>query len=215
VPAYNEADSVAATVRSLLEQPAIEAVVVVDDGSRDLTAHRAGGAGAEVVSLQRNRGKGAALEAGFRATDAEFLLLVDADLGGGAGEVARLLPPLLEGEADLVIGRMPPMGGGGFGLVRSAARLGVIRLVGEAPSAVLSGQRAVSRHALTDLLPLARGFGVEVGMVIDALRRGLRVMEVPMDLLHRPTGRDPAGFLHRGRQFGDVLAAVWARRVSR
>jgi glycosyltransferase involved in cell wall biosynthesis len=215
VPAYNEADSIGATVKSLLEQPTIEAVVVVDDGSRDLTAHRAGRAGAEVVSLLKNQGKGAALEAGFRATDAEFLLLVDADLGGGAGEVARLLPPLLGDEADLVIGRMPSLGGGGFGLVRSAARQGVIRLVGEAPSAVLSGQRAVSRHALADLLPLARGFGVEVGMVIDAFRLGFRVMEVPMDLLHRPTGRDPAGFLHRGRQLRDVLAAVWARRVSR
>jgi len=215
VPAHNEADSIAATVRSLLDQPVIEEVLVVDDGSRDLTAFEARRAGAQVINLLRNRGKGSALEAGFRATGAEFLLLVDADLGGGAGEVARLLPPLFRGEADLVIGRMPPMGGGGFGLVRTAARQGVTRLVGEAPRSVLSGQRAVSRRAMATLLPLAGGFGAEVGMAIDAVRRGLRVKELPVDIFHRPTLRDPAGFIHRARQLRDVASAIWARRSSR
>lgn len=212
VPARNEADSIAATVRSLLDQPLIEEVLVVDDGSRDLTACEARRAGAQVINLLRNRGKGAALEAGFRATGAEFLLLVDADLGGGAGEVARLLPPLFRGEADLVIGRMPPMGGGGFGLVRAAARQGVTRLVGQVPVSVLSGQRAVSRRGMDLLLPLAGGFGVEAGMAIDAVRRGLRVKEVPVNIFHRPTLRDLSGFIHRGRQLRDVVSAIWARR---
>jgi hypothetical protein len=60
--------------------------------------------------------------------------------------------------------------------------------------------------------PLADGFGVETAMTIDAVRAGLRVIEVPIDALdHRPTFRDPAGFLHRARQGWDIARAVGPR----
>jgi hypothetical protein len=63
-------------------------------------------------------------------------------------------------------------------------------------------------------LPLARGFGVEAGMLADAARLGFRVVEVPAAITHRFTRRDPAGFLHRGRQGADILRALVPRAVG-
>jgi hypothetical protein len=62
--------------------------------------------------------------------------------------------------------------------------------------------------------PLAHGFGVETAMTIDAVRAGLRVLEVPIEGLdHRPTYRDLRGFLHRGRQGWDIARAVLPRML--
>ena len=66
---------------------------------------------------------------------------------------------------------------------------------------------------LPRLLPFAPGFGIETGMTIDALRKGLRVVEVEIDLEHRATGKTLRGFLHRGAQARDALRAYAARRA--
>jgi hypothetical protein len=60
-------------------------------------------------------------------------------------------------------------------------------------------------------LPFAAGYGMEIGMTIDAVRAGYRMSEYELDLDHRASGRTLAGFLHRGRQLLDFLA-VYARR---
>ena len=62
------------------------------------------------------------------------------------------------------------------------------------------------------MLPFAQGFGMEIGMTIDAVRAGCRVAEVELDLAHRATGRTPAGFVHRGRQLLDFVRVYLARR---
>ena len=72
----------------------------------------------------------------------------------------------------------------------------------------LSGQRAMTKKVLLDVLPLSSGFGLEVGMSIRALRRGYRIVEVDTTMTHAETGRDLQGFLHRGRQFLDVLKVI-------
>jgi len=63
-------------------------------------------------------------------------------------------------------------------------------------------------HARDACFPLAPGFGCEVRMTIDALRAGLTLEEVDLDLDHRATARDAAGFLHRGRQLLDAVLAA-------
>jgi hypothetical protein len=89
------------------------------------------------------------------------------------------------------------------------------RLTGSEPREPLSGQRALSAAALATVRPLAPGFGLETAMTIDAVRAGLRVVEIPIDgLSHRATGRGARGFAHRARQGLDILAAV-ATRVLR
>ena len=67
-------------------------------------------------------------------------------------------------------------------------------------------------EAMEAVRPLAGGFGVETAMTIDAVRAGVRVVEIPIDgLEHRPTYRTPRGFLHRGRQGWDIARAVLPR----
>jgi hypothetical protein len=78
--------------------------------------------------------------------------------------------------------------------------------------APMSGQRAMRAGILPQLLPFAPGFGIETGMTIDALKQGLRVEEVELDLEHRATGKSLRGFIHRGRQARDSLRAYASRR---
>ena len=61
------------------------------------------------------------------------------------------------------------------------------------------------------VLPFAPGFGMEIGMTVDAHRAGFRIVEVELDLEHRATGRSARGFAHRARQLAD-FARVYASR---
>lgn len=227
VPAKDEADRVAATVRSGLTIPGVDLVVVVDDGSTDDTQRAARDAGAYVVRHLRNRGKGAAMTTGALAvarrdardardgTAARALLFLDADLGETAASTAPLTVPVLTGQADMTIAVLPPQrtAGGGRGLVVNLSRNGIRRATGWTPTQPLSGMRCLTREAFDAALPLAAGWGVETGLTIDLLRRGFRVQEVPCDLHHRVTGTDWRAQLHRGRQYRDVARALLARGV--
>jgi glycosyltransferase involved in cell wall biosynthesis len=211
VPAHDRADTVGPTVAAAGGLP-VDEVVVVDDGSTDATAGTAEAAGARVVRLPANVGKGGAVTAGMAAApDADVYLLLDADLGPSASAAGELLGPVLAGEADMVIA-VPPGAGrsGGLGLVRALAGAGIARATGWRPRAPLSGQRAV-RADLLRRLDLAPRFGLETALTIDALRAGARIAEIDVDLRHRPTGRNLSGFVHRGRQGRDIALALWHR----
>jgi hypothetical protein len=215
VAAYGRADTVGGTVRALAALPGVDRVVVVDDGSRDRTAREAAAAGARVVSLPANVGKGGAVAAGVAAEPgAAVYLLVDADTGPTAAAAGPLLDPVLSGEADMAVGVLPAAGGrGGLGTVRRLAAAGIRRATGREVAAPLSGQRAV-RGDLLRALDLAPRFGLETAMTLDALSAGARVVEVPVEVEHRHTGRSPAGFAHRARQGTDVARALWPRLTS-
>ncbi|MGB4593883.1 MAG: glycosyltransferase [Coriobacteriia bacterium] len=212
IPARNEAARVADTVRAVLAIEGVTRVLVIDDGSTDATSDEARGAGAEVVRLGRNAGKGGALNTGLYRVreDADVLLLLDADLGQTASEGARLLVPVLAGDADMTIGQLPkPPGSGGFGLVKGLARWGIRRLGGGFDAtAPISGQRALSRAAWQAATPFASGYGAEVALTVRALRAHMRVVEVPVEMAHAATGKDLAGFAHRGRQFLQIALAL-------
>lgn len=215
VPAKDKGGSVADTVAALLSLDAVDEVMVVDDGSTDETAEAALSAGARVLRLPRNVGKGAAVAAGVAATpEADVYLLVDADVGSTAAVTDRLLAPVLEGHADLAVAVLPGAGRrAGFGTVRSLAEAGIRRATGEGARAPLSGQRAI-RAELLRSLPLAERFGLETAMTVDARRAGARMVEVDLPMDHRHTGRSWSGFAHRARQGGDVVRALWPRLTS-
>lgn len=224
VPAKDEEDRVGATVAALRQLPQVAHVVVVDDGSSDQTAAVAEWSGVvDVVRHQRNRGKAAAITTGA-ARAAELapgapVLFVDADLEASAANLGPVVDPVLAGEADMTIAVLPPQDrpGGGFGVVVRTAREGIARLTGWTPTQPLSGQRCLTREALDGAMPLASGWGVEVGLTIDVLRAGGRVVEVPCELRHRVTGRDLASQVHRARQLLGVTRALAERsglRVS-
>lgn len=213
VAARDEADRIGATVSALSRL--VDEVVVVDDGSKDATGDEASLAGARVVRLGKGLGKGGALERGIESVESqpEAWLLADGDLGDTAGLLAPLLSAIDDGIAEMTIAVLPRQGGG-FGMVKRFSAMAIRRLSGFRAQEPLSGQRAMKAEVLSACRPIARGFGVDTALTIDAARLGFSILEVPTDVRHRPTGRDIGGFAHRGRQGWDILRAVMARATG-
>ncbi len=206
IPAYNEEQNIEATLRGLEGIEEIGEIIVVDDGSADRTAALAAAGGARVMELAANMGKGRAMQEGLEHAENEIIAFLDADLGETAAEVKKLLLPVLAGETDMAVGRWPKgKGRSGFGVAQGLAQWGIRRLAGFTCASPLSGQRVIKREFLAEL---EEGFGVEVGMTIDCLRKGGRMQEVPVNMKHRFTGRDWQGFRHRGRQFWCVAGVL-------
>jgi glycosyltransferase involved in cell wall biosynthesis len=141
-----------------------------------------------------------------------LLVLCDGDLGDSARELSALVDALRRGDADLAVAAFATRVGGGVGLALAFARWAIRRRCGLSTRAPISGQRALRADVAREVLPFAAGFGMEIGMTIDAVRAGHRVVEVDLELAHRATGRTPAGFLHRARQFADFVRVYLARR---
>jgi glycosyltransferase involved in cell wall biosynthesis len=219
VAARNEADRVGATVRALRGAFPGARVWVADDASTDGTAEAAMLAGAEVVSRGRPHGKGGNVTAAAEAAlsvepPPRIVLLCDGDLGGSAARLAPLVAAVEGGECDLAVAAFSRRAGGGFGIALGFARWAIRRLCGLATEAPISGQRALRVEALRATLPFAKGYGMEIGMSVDAVRAGYRLQECELDLEHRATGRDLRGFLHRARQLRD-FARVFLARMGR
>lgn len=218
VPARDEEDRVPETLRALESIPGLIHVIVVDDGSRDATAAAGRASCAEVLSSGspgRPAGKGGALLRGLgraREHAPDAVLVADADLGPSAARLSGLLG-LLDEAHPVAVATFPPSTGGGFGLVKNLARREIFRRTGYSPAEPLSGQRAILLPALDALPGLAPGFGAEVGMTLDFLAAGIKPLEIPLRLEHRATGRDVAGFVHRGRQGLDILRAFYGARI--
>jgi len=229
VAARDEAQRLGATLAALRRALPDAELWVADDRSRDATAAIGGAMGAHVVSSSRGRGKGAAVEAAVLAalasdasdvtsarTPAERTLIVlcDGDLAETAYDLRELAARAASRPGGLLVASFEQTRGGGFGLVRRIAAWAIAReREGAGPDAPLSGQRALRASELRNLLPLARGYGLEVGMTIDALRSGMSLVELPLALAHRARGRTPAGFAHRGRQLLHVARACVARTL--
>jgi glycosyltransferase involved in cell wall biosynthesis len=206
VAARDEEDRIGVTVEALRARFPGAAIVVADDGSRDRTVAVAEEAGARVIRLGRH-GKGQALTMAEKQLEPGSLLLCDADLVGDVLQLAQ-------SRADLAIAVFSVTEGGGIGLAKRTAR-SLIRLrCGLAPSEPLSGQRWLSTRARAAVFPLAMGFGAETRMTIDAVRAGLEVEEVALELEQRATGRDLRGFAHRGRQLVELVLACGPQAVN-
>jgi hypothetical protein len=205
VAARNEEGRIGATIAALREAFPGAEVIVADDGSGDATGAEAEAAGAGVLRLP-HRGKGQALTLAEQAAPPGVLLLCDADVRGD-------LRPLLSA-GDVGVAVVAEREGGGFGIAKGTARLLIRALTGLETREPLSGQRALSAGARSATFPLAAGFGCEVRATIDAARVGLRIEEIELPLRHRATGRDAAGFVHRGRQLLDLLLACGPLAVN-
>ena len=218
IPAHNETGQIASTVDASM-QASLEIceVIVVDDCSSDDTPQKARDAGALVFSMPQRAGKGAALMQGTLNSTGDILVFLDADIGKTALEISKLIEPVATDKADMTIARFSRVPHKHFrspGFVRAAAYWGVRQLCNSSLGSTLSGQRAARRDTFLGLMPFAPGFGVEVGLTIDALRRNLRILEVDCDMTHRITGQDLAGISHRARQFYHVVKAIAGRCIK-
>jgi hypothetical protein len=141
-----------------------------------------------------------------------LVLLCDGDLGASAAALAPLVEAVQRGECDLAVAAFSRRVGGGLGVALGFARWAIRRRCGLGTTAPISGQRAMRVEALRATLPFAHGYGMEIGMTIDAVRAGYRPREYELDLSHRATSRSLAGFAHRARQLIDFARVYLARR---
>lgn len=223
VPALNEQDSVGVVVRALQEHVPECDVLVVDDGSADRTGAVATAAGALVLTLPYNLGVGGAMRAGFKyALRHDYAAAVQVD-GDGQHDV-RAVRTLIAGldNADIVIGAR--FAGEGDYSARGPRRWAMSllarslsRAVGTPLTDATSGFRACNRRAMT---LFARHYPVEyLGDTVEALliagRSGLRVVQVPVQMYERTTGRRSAGTLKSSIYLGRAALALGLGLIRR
>ena len=222
IPAYNEEPTVAEVVSGIpAEVAGLEAeVIVVVDGARDATAQQAAEAGALVCDVPVNRGQGAALRLGYwlaRARGARLIVTIDADGQYEAHEIARVVEPILAGDADFVSGSRRL----GTELTTDATRhLGVIvfgalisLLVRQRITDPACGLRAM-RSEVTAAVTLEQPQYQSSELMISAALNGFRLAEVPTTMRDRgrhATGTKKGGNLGYGVRFARAAVHTWWR----
>lgn len=204
IPAFNEAGTVGGVIRAALELT--PDVVVVSDGSSDATAQVAREAGARVVELPENAGKGPALKAALEATGAEYVVMLDADLVGLTREhLESLLRPVLAGELDMAIGVFE---GGGFASDW-----------GNKLTPNLSGQRACRRAWLLSVPRLGQERWPEPPITDHLRATGARWDYVELGQVRQVLKEKKRGFWRgvrsRTKMYADLLTYRQRRRKAR
>lgn len=209
IPSYNEEENILTTIKSVKKIDLIDEIVIVDDGSTDKTSEIVSKLDVKLIKLKKNSGKGYAIKKAIEEIDYKYLVLLDGDLGKSSYEVNNLIKPVLNNESDVTIARFgKAKKKGGFGLVKNLAKYGVYFYTGEKIDTTLSGQRVYKKEVIDNISYIPNRFGVEVAMTVGTFRNNFKIKEVEVTMSHSETGRDINGFIHRGRQFLDILITL-------
>lgn len=163
IAAYNEQDTIADVVRAVEGHPLVEEVIVVDDGSKDATVERAKTTSAQVVSLEKNSGKAAAMSRGVQLARNDTILFLDADILGLTHEMITLtVTPVLTGKCGM------------FVAIRQRKTYWMNRLLYFIP--VLGGERALTKSVWRLVPPIYRkGFQIEIALNYYTKKSGHRM----------------------------------------
>lgn len=218
IPAFNEELTIGSVV--LKTRRYVDEVIVVDDGSSDRTEEVARLAGAVVVRNEINEGKANALKRGFeelKGRDLSAVVLLDGDGQHEPQEIPRLLEPVLNGEADLVIGSRfiganddtPAYRHFGQRILNIVTNVGTRQKITDSQS----GFRALSARAVASLDFPSKGYGIESDMILRFSEKGLRIKEVPISSRYDvPKGHKKNPFAHGLEVFARVLRVVSQKR---
>jgi len=196
VPAYNEERTVADVLSVARECGVFEAVVCIDDGSRDATAERAAAVAGVRVVTQTNAGKARAIERGLRECQSDIVCFLDADLVRLTTEhIKALVEPVLSGSEKATIGIFK----GGRGATDFAQRI--------AP--LISGQRCLERRLLDDFDRWDTKFGIEHALNDHLSKKGIAMKRIPLPGASHVMKEEKrgfiAGFAQRLRMYWDIL----------
>ncbi|MBN2334586.1 glycosyltransferase family 2 protein [Candidatus Bathyarchaeota archaeon] len=178
IPAFSEERTIGKTISACL--PFVNEVLVVDDGSRDDTAAVAEAAGARVLRQKANSGVLKATERGLHEASGEIIVTLDADGQHDPSEIPILIQPILDGNADLVMGRRP-------GFPHFSERVltwltGLRVPVGDASTGFRAVRMEIARKMRLHGVCLCGTF------ILEAHRHGARVAEVPITIRDREYG---------------------------
>ncbi|MCJ7631849.1 glycosyltransferase family 2 protein [Candidatus Bathyarchaeota archaeon] len=188
IPTLNESTAVAEVIAKA--HHFAHRVVVVDGHSDDGTPAIASEAGADVI-IQEGKGKGMALRTAFTMFEADIYVIIDGDATYDVLEMDKLVQPVLDGEADMVIGSrlkgtledgaipwVHKVGNDFFNFLINILFHGSI-------TDSQSGYRALNRKAVESLHLSSQGFEVETEMTMKALKQGLKIKDVPITYRRR------------------------------
>jgi len=218
IPAYNEELTIGSVV--LQAKKYAHHVLVVNDGSKDKTSEIARAAGAEVIDHLKNSGKAAALSTGFRELrkrDFDIIVTMDGDGQHKIEDINTLLIPLLDEEADLVIGSRFLNKGVNIPLYRQIGQkiLNKVTNVGS-PKKVTdsqSGFRALNRKALRHMDFHSMGYAVEQDMILHCLENGLRITDVPISVRYDvPNGHKQGSFRMGMSLLNNLISTIGYKR---
>jgi glycosyltransferase involved in cell wall biosynthesis len=207
IPAFNEQEAIADVVRRVRGRGAWREVLVVDDGSTDLTAERAVGAGARVVRHPYNKGNGAAVKTGIREAKGDVVLLMDADGQHDPEDMARLVAAV--GVHDMVIGAraardQSPTRALGNAIFRVLASW----LTGRPIPDLTSGFRAARRDLLVEILHLLpNGFSYPTTSCLALMKAGYSVTFVPV-AAHPRVGTSKIRVVRDGVRFVLIILKI-------
>jgi len=216
VAAYNEAPVIADVVRAALRAVPSGEALVVDDGSTDGTEREATAAGARVLRLPANGGKGAAVRRGLSEVRSEVIVLIDGDGQDDPADIPRLLDALRP-DVDLVVGSrfigrfepgaITPLNRRGNRFLTAVTNL----LFATALTDTQAGFKALRAETLQRVRLRAARFDIEVDLLLGVLRAGGRVVEVPVRRGPRQHGTSRLNSLRDGTR---ILRRIIARRLG-
>jgi glycosyltransferase involved in cell wall biosynthesis len=200
IPAYNEEKNIAKLIVQL--RKTVDNIIVCNDGSTDLTGEIAEKMGVIVLNHPRNLGYGAGIRSLFlkaKENNADILVTFDADGQHRVDDIQKVVEPILNGEADIVIGSrflenedsVPELRKLGINTITKIANITTKQKVTDSQS----GFRAYSKKAIQEIVPSDYGMGVSTEILIKADKKNMRIVEVPIKILydgdtstHNPVG---------------------------
>jgi glycosyltransferase involved in cell wall biosynthesis len=221
IPAHNEAPAIGPVIAAALAHtPAPAEVLVVDDGSTDGTAEVARAAGARVVRLEQNAGKGVAIQRGTAAAAGDVLVFIDADGQDDPAEIPLLLSAMTP-DIDLVLGsrflgHFRPGAITRLNLLGTRLITGTVNaLFGTRVTDPLAGFRAIRTEAMRAIDIQARGYDIEVDMLLRVLLAGGQVAEVPAERSERPHGQSKLSSFRDGSRIMLRIVRLWLSGLGR
>ena len=189
IPAYNEEKNIASIITKL--KKITDSIIVCDDGSSDMTSEISKNLGAVVISHKKNMGYGAAIRTIFQKSvelDSDILVTFDADGQHRIDDVSKILQPLENNEADIVIGsrfldnesKVPNYRKIGIKVITQVTNASLKKKLTDSQS----GFRAYNKQALTQISPSEMGMGISTEILIKASNKGLRIAEIPITILY-------------------------------
>ena len=189
IPAYNEEKNIASIITKL--KNITDSIIVCDDGSSDMTSEISKKMGATVISHKKNMGYGAAIRTIFQKSvelDSDILVTFDADGQHRIDDVNKILQPLENNEADIVIGsrfldnetKVPNYRKIGIKVITQITNASLKKKLTDSQS----GFRGYNKQALTQISPSEMGMGISTEILIKASNKGLRIAEIPITILY-------------------------------
>lgn len=210
IPCYNEEKTIAKVVGDFRRELPEAEIIVIDNNSTDNSVDLAREAGAKVL-FEKKQGKGNVVKSMFDNIIADIYVMVDGDATYSANEIHKLIKPVLDGEADMVVGnRLKNMDAKSIKPLHqfgNRAILFILNLLFRTNlQDILSGYRVMNDKFVKNIPLLSEGFEIETELTLQALEKGYKIKEIPITYYERPFGSQSK--LHSFRDGSKILFTI-------